>query len=78
MWVNSNTLTWELIGTVTWVDTNTLTCEPIGTVTWVYINKHTWELNRYGRPDRTGPDRTPFKSFNTLDDKNVLRNDRFQ
>jgi hypothetical protein len=55
-WVNTNTLTWELIGTVTWVNTNTLTWELIGTVTWVYTNKPTWELNRYGRPDRTGPD----------------------
>ncbi len=53
-WVNSNTLTWELIGTVTWVNTNTLTWELIGTVTWVYTNKPTWELNRYGRPDQTG------------------------
>ncbi len=64
--VNTNTLTWELIGTVTWVNTNTLTWELIGTVMWVYTNKPTWELNRYG-PDRTGPDQTPFKSFNTLD-----------
>ena len=58
MWVNSITLTWELIGTVTWVNTNTLTWELIGTVTWVYTNKPTWELNRYRRtrPDRTGPD----------------------
>ncbi len=56
MWVNTNTLTWELIGTVTWVNTNTLIWELIGTVTWVYTNKPTWELNRYGRPDRTGPD----------------------
>ncbi len=31
MWVYTNTLTWELIGTVMWVYTNTLT----------------WELNRY-------------------------------
>ena len=60
-WVNSNTLTWELTGTVTWVNTNTLSWELIGTVMWVYTNKPTWELNRYGR---TGPDgRTPFKSF---------------
>ncbi len=58
MWVNTNTLTWELIGTVTWVNTNTLLWELIGTVMWVYTNKPTWELNRYGGPDRTGPDRT--------------------
>ena len=37
MWVNTNILTWELIGTVTWVNTNTtldntLTWELIGTV----------------------------------------------
>ncbi len=31
MWVNTNTLTWELICTVTWLNTTTLT----------------WELNRY-------------------------------
>ena len=48
--VNTNRLTWELTGTVTWVYTNTLT----------------WELNRYGRRRRTRPDRTHFKSFNTL------------
>jgi len=70
-WVNTNTLTWELIGTAMWVNTNTLMWELIGTVTWVYTKTLTWELNRY-RPDRTGPDRTgpdqtPFKSFNTLD-----------
>ena len=63
MWVNTNTLTWELIGTDTWVNTNTPTWEIIGTVTWVYTNTLTWELNMYRRPD--GPDRTPFKSFNT-------------
>ena len=38
---------------------------------WVYTNTLMWELNRY-RPDwtgldRTGPDLTPFKSFNTLE-----------
>ncbi len=67
--VNTNTLTWELIGRVMWVNTNTLLWELIGTVMWVYTNKPTWELNRYGpdRTDRTGPDQTPFKSFNTLD-----------
>jgi hypothetical protein len=37
---------------------------------WVYTNKPTWELNRYRRTGRTGPDRTPFKSFNTLDKDN--------
>ena len=30
-WDNTNTLTWELIGTVTWVNTNTLKWELIGT-----------------------------------------------
>ncbi len=55
-WVNTNTLMWELIGTVTRVNTNTLTWELIGTVMWVYTNTLTWELNRYRRPD--GPDRT--------------------
>ena len=34
---------------LTWVYTNTLTWELIGTVTWVYTNTLTWELNRYGR-----------------------------
>ena len=53
-----NTLTCELIGTVTWVNTNTLTWELISTVTWSYTNKLTWELNRYRRPDQTRPDRT--------------------
>ncbi len=55
MWVNTNTLTWELIGTVMWVNTNTLLWELIGTVMWVYTNKPTWELNRYRqtRPDQT-------------------------
>jgi hypothetical protein len=57
-WVNSNTLTWELIGTVTWVNTNILTWELIGTAMWVYTKKPTWELNRYGGPNWTG--RTPF------------------
>ena len=52
---NTNTLMWELIGTVTWVNTNTLMWELIGTVMWVYTNKPTWELNRYRR---TGPDQT--------------------
>jgi hypothetical protein len=52
MWVNTNTLTWELIGTVMWVNTNTLTWELIGAVTWVYTNKPTWELNRYRRRTR--------------------------
>ena len=54
------------MGTVTWVNTYRLTWELIGTVTWVYTNTLTWELNRY-RPDQTGPDHTPFKSFNTLE-----------
>ncbi len=49
------------------VNTKTLTWELIGTVTWVYTNNYTWELNRYGRPDQTGSDQTPFKSFNTLE-----------
>ncbi len=30
MWVNTNTLTWELIGTVTWVYTNNLCGNSIG------------------------------------------------
>jgi hypothetical protein len=41
------------------VNTNTLMWEFIGTVTWVYTNKPTWELNRYRRPtrpDQTRPD----------------------
>ncbi len=50
-WVNTNTLMWELIGTVMWANTTILTWELIGTVTWVYTNKLTWELNRY-RPDQ--------------------------
>ena len=58
-WVNTNTLTWKLIGTVTWVNTNTLMWELIGTVTWVYTNTLTWEL--MGTDDRTGPDKTHFK-----------------
>ena len=58
MWVNTNTLMWELICTVTWVNTNTHTWELIGTVTWVYTNTLTWELNRYRQKDQTGPDRT--------------------
>ncbi len=32
MWDNTNTIMWELMGTVTWVNTNTLTWELIGTV----------------------------------------------
>ncbi len=32
MWDNTNTIKWELMGTVTWVKTNTLTWELIGTV----------------------------------------------
>ncbi len=46
-WVYTNTLHWELIGTVTWVYTNTLTWELIGKdngLTWVYTNTHTWEI----------------------------------
>ena len=49
MCVNTNTLTWELSGTVTWVNTNTtldntLTWELICTVTRVNTNTLSWEL----------------------------------
>ena len=32
MWDKTNTIMWELMGTVMWVKTNTLTWELIGTV----------------------------------------------
>jgi len=44
--------------------TDTLTWELIGTVTWVYTNTLTWELNRYRPDRTGRTDRTHFKSFN--------------
>ena len=63
-WVDTNTLTWELIGTLTWVNTNTITWELIGTVTWVYTNTLTWELIGIDRT-RPDPDRTAWAGGTT-------------
>jgi len=38
MWVNTNTLTWELIHKVTWVNTNTLT--DVGAHRYSYMSLH--------------------------------------
>ena len=54
MRVNTNTLMWELMGTVMWVNTTTLTWVLIGKVTWVNTYKLTWELNVQTGLDGTG------------------------